>query len=117
MNQGIQPARNVDKAEEEMHWLALRLVPGLGARVAMRLVKNFGSATGVFQASSSELEALGVASHVVRNIATGTVFEDAIQEVEKARQLGALLISVRDVGYPQMLKEIFDPPLLLYAQG
>ena len=117
MDQEIQPAGKAEITEEEMHWLALRLVPGLGARVAMRLVTNFGSATGVFRASSSELESLKVSSQVVRNIAAGTVFEEAIQEAEKARQLGATLISVRDVGYPPLLKEIFDPPLLLYARG
>jgi DNA processing protein len=117
MDYKIQPARNSENAEEEMHWLALRLVPGLGSRVATRLVKKFGSATGVFQASSSELEALGVASSVVRDMAAGTVFENAIQEMEKARQLGASLISIRDVGYPPLLQEIFDPPLLLYVRG
>ncbi|MBI2819950.1 MAG: hypothetical protein HYX73_08220, partial [Acidobacteria bacterium] len=65
-----------DDAElERLHWLALRFVPGLGNRVALRLVDAMGSAAGVFHASPTELEALGVASHVVRNLATGTVFE------------------------------------------
>jgi len=117
MDTEIQQAGNVDQAEEEMSWLALRLVPGLGARVAMRLVTAIGSASGVFRASPTELEALQVSSHVVRNIAAGTVFEEAIREAEKARQLGASLISIRDAGYPALLKEIFDPPLLLYARG
>ena len=36
MGHGIQPVREGENAEEEMYWLALRLVPGLGARVAMR---------------------------------------------------------------------------------
>ncbi len=108
---------NVDSTEEEINWLALRLVPGLGARVAMRLVTTVGSATGVFRASSTELEALGVASHVVREIAVGTVFEDAAREAEQARQLGASIITFRSESYPSLLREIFDPPLLLYVQG
>lgn len=105
------------KTEEEMHWLALRLVPGLGTRVALRLVEALGSAVDVFRASSTELEALGVASHVVRNIAAGTVYEEAIREAEKARQLGISFLTFRSSDYPPLLKEIFDPPLLLYAQG
>lgn len=109
--------KNGDKAEEEMNWLALRLVPGLGARVALRLVNAIGSASGIFRASPTELEALGVASHVVRNMAAGTVFEAAAKEAEQARQLGVSFISIRDAAYPALLKEIFDPPLLLYVRG
>jgi DNA processing protein len=103
--------------QERLHWLALRFVPGLGNRVAMRLVNAVGSATGVFHASATELEALGVASHVVRNLATGTVFEQAIKEADQARQQGASLITIREDVYPSQLREIFDPPLTLYYRG
>ena len=66
--------------EEELHWLALRLAPGLGNRLAMRLLNTIGSATGIFRASATELESLGVPSHVVRALATGTVFDEAARE-------------------------------------
>ncbi|MCH7977713.1 MAG: DNA-protecting protein DprA [Acidobacteria bacterium] len=105
------------KAEEDLHWLALRLLPGLGTRVALRLVEALGSAVDIFRASATELEALGVSSHVVRNIAAGTVYEEAIREAERARQLGISFLTFRSSDYPPLLKEIFDPPLLLYAQG
>ncbi|MEE8178241.1 MAG: DNA-processing protein DprA, partial [Acidobacteriota bacterium] len=95
----------------------MRLLPGLGTRVALRLVEALGSAVDVFRASATELEALGVSSHVVRNIAAGTVYEEAIREAERARQLGTSFLTFRSSDYPTLLKEIFDPPLLLYAQG
>jgi len=106
-----------DAEQEQLHWLALRFVPGLGNRVALRLVDSLGSAEGVFHASATELEALGVASHVVRSLATGTVFEQAAKEAEQARQQGARLITIRDEAFPATLREIFDPPLTLYARG
>lgn len=105
------------REEEELHWLALRLVPGLGNRLAVRLIHALGSASGVFRASSSELESLGVPSHVVRALATGTVFDAAAREAEQMRQLGVSFLTIRDTAYPQLLQEIFDPPLLLYARG
>ena len=108
---------SLDVNEEQINWLALRLVPGLGSRVALRLVNAIGSATGIFRASPTELEALGVPSHVVRNMAAGTVFEEAAKEAEQARQLGVLFINIRDDAYPALLREIFDPPLLLYIRG
>ena len=61
MQEGPNPALAV-KNEEELHWLALRLVPGLGNRVAMRLLNAIGSVTGIFRASATELESLGVPS-------------------------------------------------------
>lgn len=106
-----------DFNDEQMHWLALRFVSGLGNRVALRLVNTIGSATGVFRASPTELESLGVPSHVVRSLGTGAVFEQAIGEAERARQLGAKFLTIRDEKYPAQLREIFDPPLLLYARG
>ena len=105
------------KNEEELHWLALRLLPGLGNRMALRLLNAIGSAPGIFRASASELESLGVSSNVVRSLVTGTVFEHAAREAEQARQLGASFLTIRDAAYPALLKEIFDPPLLLYARG
>ena len=105
------------KNEEELHWLALRLVPGLGNRLAARLLNAIGSPTAIFRASVTELESLGVPSHVVRALSTGTVFEEAAREAEQARQLGASFLTIHDSAYPKILKEIFDPPLLLYARG
>ncbi|MBI3895614.1 MAG: DNA-protecting protein DprA [Acidobacteria bacterium] len=103
--------------DEGLHWLALRLVPGLGNRLAKRLVDTLGSATEVFRASPTELESLGVPSHVIRSFSTGTFFEGAIQEIEQARQQGIRFLTIREADYPPRLREIFDPPLVLYVRG
>ena len=116
MQDAPNPSVN-QKSEEELHWLALRLVPGLGNRLAARLLNAIGSPAGIFRASVTELESLGVPSHVVRALSTGTVFEEAAREAEQARQLGASFLTIHDSAYPKILKEIFDPPLLLYARG
>ncbi len=113
MSEEPQPVRE----EEELHWLALRLVPGLGNRLAVRLIHRLGTASDIFRASSSELESLGVPSHVVRALATGTVFDAAAREAEQMRQLGVSFLTIRDTDYPQHLQEIFEPPLLLFARG
>src|SRR5260370_10659229 len=46
--------------DEELHWLALRLVPGLGARNAGKLIERFRTPQAVLRASRTELEAAGV---------------------------------------------------------
>ena len=45
--------------ETQLYWLALHLVPGLGARNALKLIKSFGDPERVFHASLSELRSWG----------------------------------------------------------
>ena len=103
--------------EEELHWLALRLVPGLGFRKAGQLIERYRGPQAVFRASVSELEGAGVPSSVARSIASGCTFEDAAGQKEKMQEHGAAAIPITDARYPRRLREIFDPPLLLFARG
>ena len=63
--------------EEELHWLALRLVPGLGTRTAGKLLERFRTPQAIFRASRTELEGAGVSGSVAQSIASGCAFEDA----------------------------------------
>lgn len=103
--------------EEELHWLALRMVPGLGTRRAGILLERFRTAQAIFRASSSELEAAGLTGALARSIASGVSFDDAASQQEKAREAGAQLITLNDSRYPEPLRTIFDPPPVLFARG
>jgi DNA processing protein len=127
LSKDLQPKKTADRSagaaaqeaadEELVSLLAMRSIPGLGNRLAQRLVKEIGSAAGVFHASPTELDAIGLPSHVARAIAAGTSFDQALKEAEAARQKGAVCLTFQDPRYPDNLREIFDPPLLLYAVG
>ena len=103
--------------EEEIYWLALKLVPGLGTRTANKLLDRFRTPQAIFRASRTELEAAGVAGAVAQSIASGCTFEDAATQQEKMPEAGAVAITIGDPRYPQALREIFDPPVLLFARG
>ena len=104
-------------AEEQLHWLALRLVPGLGTRVSTKIIQRFRTPQAVFQASLSELEASGVAPAVARSIASGTTFDEAAGQQEKVVESGVTLVPYNHACYPERLREILDPPLLLFCLG
>lgn len=93
------------------------MAPGLGTRKAGQLIATFRSPQAIFQASRSELEAAGLAPAVAQSIASGCAFEDAAAQKEKLAHAGAELVPLTDPRYPLRLKEIFDPPPLLYARG
>jgi DNA processing protein len=103
--------------EEELHWLALRLVPGLGTRNSVKLIDRFRTPQAIFRASHTELEQAGLSGAVAQSIASGCTFEDAVTQHEKMAECHAQLVTIGDPRYPQLLRDIYDPPLLLYIRG
>lgn len=103
--------------EEELHWLALRMVPGLGTRRIGILIERFRTPQAVFRASASELQASGLTGALAQSISSGVSFDDAASQQQKAREAGAQLITLGDSRYPETLRKIFDPPPVLFARG
>src|SRR5919197_2910067 len=75
--------------DEELHWLALRLVPGLGTRNSVKLLDRFRTPQAIFRASRTELEVAGVSGAVAQSIASGCTFEEAALQQERMAQSGA----------------------------
>jgi DNA processing protein len=103
--------------EEELHWLALRLIPGLGTRKSNQLLERLKTPQAIFRASRSELEASGLSGSVAQTIASGCTFDDAVDQQQKMLEAGAYLVPFNDPAYPARLKEIFDPPIALFVRG
>jgi len=93
------------------------MAAGLGTRKAAQLIEIFRSPQAIFRASKSELEAAGLQAGVAQSIASGCAFEEAVEQQQKVLKEGVDLIPITDARYPPRLKEIFDPPPLLYARG
>ena len=100
-----------------LEWLALSLTPGLGPTRSRKLVEHFGSAEAVFRASLTELEGSGIQAVSAQSLATGKSAELAREEIARAAAAGATVLTMDDRLYPSRLKEIYDPPLVLYVRG
>ncbi len=103
--------------EEELYWLALKLIPGLGTRTSGKLLDRFRTPQAIFRAARTELEGAGLSGTVAQSIASGCSFEDAAAQQQKMLDAGAEVVTLGDPRYPQPLREIFDPPLLLFVRG
>jgi DNA processing protein len=99
------------------YWLALSLTQGLGPSRIKKLIELYGTADRVFQASLTELEGTGMRAVSAQSIATGKSMELAQRECAKAAEAGAKIISLSDPEYPSRLKEIYDPPVILFVKG
>jgi len=93
------------------------MVPGLGPISGLRLLEKLKSPQAIFRASQTELEAAGLSPAQARNVASGCSFDEAVEQQQRMLNAGAELISYADERYPQRLREIFDPPLMLFAKG
>ncbi|MDF2545828.1 MAG: dprA [Anaerosolibacter sp.] len=104
---------------EEKYYLAwLNHVNGVGLKTVEALMHRFGDAQKVFTASASEL--LGVKG--INENTTHNIIQNRKKEsVESLRiiieKLGIDILSRNDMEYPSNLKNIYDPPYLLYKIG
>ncbi|MGA8761596.1 MAG: DNA-processing protein DprA [Candidatus Sulfotelmatobacter sp.] len=100
-----------------VEWLGLALTPGLGPTRGRKLVEHFGGPAAVFRASLTELESTGIQAVSAQSVATGKSAELAREEIASAAAAGAVILSMDDPAYPSRLKEIYDPPPVLYVRG
>lgn len=93
------------------------MTPGVGPRAATKLLERFGSADAVFHARRPELESLRLKPETIDSIIKREFHERAGTELERVKQLGGDLLILDDGSYPSLLREIDDPPIVLYVKG
>lgn len=91
--------------------------PTSGSHQARRLVEHFGGVQNIFRASLTELEATGIQAVSAQSLGTGQSMELAYDELGRAAAAGVSVVWLDDCTYPAQLKQIYDPPLVLYVRG
>lgn len=98
--------------------MALSFVPGLGSKGLLQLVSRLGTPREVFQAGKKGLSDSGIRTNVVAGFGdSAALLQKAEVLLERLQSGGADAICFADSGYPQPLREIADPPPVLYVQG
>jgi len=111
-------AKTTTSDNQALEYLKLALTPGLGARKIKVLSEYFGNAAKILAASDKELsEVSGVGPKLIQAINKHRDNIEADKELKRASHLGIDIISIVDTRYPQSLRQIFDPPPVIYVQG
>lgn len=98
--------------------IALNRVSGLGAITAKRLAERFGSLAAVFDADEGAIQEVpGIGPEKARQFFSEFRRVHAADEMERAERSRVTLLTWVDEGYPALLKQIADPPLVLYVTG
>jgi DNA processing protein len=103
--------------EKMISWIALNMTPGVGPRAATKLLERFGSADAVFHGRRTELESLRMRPETTESIIKREFFDKAEKELDRVKQLGGDVLILDDGSYPALLREIDDPPPVLYVKG
>jgi DNA processing protein len=98
-------------------WVELNMTPGIGPRVAAKLLERFGSAEAVYNATRSELEQLRLLPESIDTIIARDLQARAEAEIRTVRKLDGDILLLDDGVYPASLREIFDPPIVIYVKG
>jgi len=107
-----------EHAQGLFEWLALYLVPGLGNRSMLRLIERIGSPDRVFRSPVNELRRLGgLREDTARRVAGKVFSRDPERELHNAERLDARILTFEDARYPRLLRQIPDPPMILYVKG
>jgi DNA processing protein len=105
-------------ADELRALVALSLVPGVGPSRVRALLAHFESASAVMAASPRSLaRADGVGpqtAQAIRDFDGDAVVEE---QFERAARVGAELVPLWDERYPRLLRQIYDPPAVLWLRG
>lgn len=98
--------------------VALSLVPQLGAHRIRLLLNAAGHPQDIFRMSWRELQAIdGIGPTIAGEILKFNQWEHVDQILEDTEEIGARMITCENEAYPRLLKEIFDPPILLWVKG
>jgi len=103
--------------DHSLSWLALRLTPGLGARLTGKLLRQFGGPEEIFRASLTELEGCQLPAAAAQAVFGKSGFRDAEKELGQIKKAGIRLVTWEEAEYPKLLTQIYDPPPLLYVRG
>jgi DNA processing protein len=99
-------------------WLALHLISGLGNLTIKKLLERFGNPAGVLRAPMPELLAVeGIRKEVARKISKKEFAGDPAKVLRSLARWDARVITYGDPAYPDYLRQIHDPPMVLYLRG
>jgi DNA processing protein len=103
--------------EERLAWLALALAPGLGPKRILDAMKQLDAPSQIFSLPLTALEGLKFPAQAAQFIFDGKARQAAEEEWARVAAQGATVVTYGCPEYPERLKEIYDPPPVLWVRG
>ncbi|MGI8424826.1 MAG: DNA-processing protein DprA [Chloroflexota bacterium] len=102
---------------ERAAWVAFNRTPGVGVVRFRRLLEHFGSLAEAWRAPRHGLAEAGLDRRSLDGVTQLRAQLEPARELERVRAAGVTVLTWADESYPALLKEIADPPPVLYVKG
>lgn len=98
--------------------LALNMIEHVGPVRVRQLMEYFGDAPSILRASRGQLMAVkGIGEETADAIAAWEKSVDLKAELQRVQDFGCTIVTQEDDAYPELLRQIYDPPVVLYIKG
>lgn len=103
--------------QNRLAWVALTLTPGLGPKRILKAAQALPDLSTLFRLSLTELESLNFPAPAAQFLFTGKARSEAERELVRMSEQKGVILTFQDEQYPERLREIFDPPPVLWVLG
>jgi DNA processing protein len=103
--------------DPKRYWIAFNLVKGIGSARMRALLDYFGEAQTAWEAAPAELEAAGLSVRLAEAVVQARQSGALERTWETIQKEGLSVLTWEDEAYPRRLKEIDQPPPVLYLRG
>src|SRR5438093_7600724 len=98
--------------------VALNMIEHVGPVRVRQLLEHFGDAPAILRASKSQrLQVRGIGEETAEAIANWENTVDLNAELKRIQEFGCHILTQADDDYPELLRQIYDPPIVLYVKG
>lgn len=98
--------------------LRLNMISGIGTITYRNLIAHLGSVKSILGCQKSKLETIpGIGPRIAERIVNGSKAADVDREIKQAERDNVKIIPFSSDQFPHNLKQIYDPPLVLYIKG
>ena len=102
---------------DKRYWIGFNLIKGIGAVRMQALVQHFGDLEDAWKAQPADLAQAGLGLKVIERIVQAREQVDLEKVWKKIESQNIHILTWEDEAYPQRLKEIDQPPPVLYLRG
>ena len=108
----------MENLEDKKYWIWLSLIKGLGAKRKAMLIDKFKDPMLIYNLKEKDFFNIkGIGEDTIKKLLDKKVRESLDKHIEYMKKNNIDIISIKDEKYPQILKNIYDPPISLYIRG
>lgn len=104
--------------EEKRYWIWFSLIKGLGSKRKQKLLEKYKTPEEIYYLTEQELtQTNGIGKEIIKNILDKNIKLSVKKHMDYMMKNNINIININEKEYPNILKEIYDPPISLYIKG